>query len=66
MIDFSVSKECRNKLRKMWTKTGTLQFVAPESIQEEKDGYDPRVDIWSIGVIMFSLLTGDLPFLDPQ
>ncbi|EAS04526.2 Serine/Threonine kinase domain protein (macronuclear) [Tetrahymena thermophila SB210] len=66
LIDFSVSKEYRNKHRKMWTKTGTLQFVAPESIMEENDGYNPKIDIWSIGVIMFSLLTGDLPFIDPN
>ncbi|KAL4502977.1 hypothetical protein ABPG72_014206 [Tetrahymena utriculariae] len=66
LIDFSVSKEYRNKHRKMWTKTGTLQFVAPESIMEEKDGYDPKIDVWSIGVIMFSLLTGHLPFIDPN
>ena len=50
---------------------GTKAFMAPEIIEleekREKDeiyekGYSFDVDIWSIGVIMFNLLTGILPF----
>ncbi len=39
---------------------GTLSYVAPEVIN--KKGYDISVDLWSLGVIMFLLLQGRLPF----
>ncbi len=45
----SISKQC-----------GTPYFVAPEIILG--DGYDTRADMWSVGVIAYSLLSGSLPF----
>mmetsp|Transcript_15042 Transcript_15042/g.17171 ORF Transcript_15042/g.17171 Transcript_15042/m.17171 type:complete len:500 (+) Transcript_15042:365-1864(+) len=39
---------------------GTPYFVAPEII--ERKGYDERADMWSTGVIMYCLLSGDMPF----
>jgi len=41
---------------------GTPMYVAPEMVSSTP--YDYRVDIWSIGVVLFELLTGDLPFFD--
>jgi len=38
---------------------GTAFYVAPEVIQCQ---YNEKCDIWSIGVIMYSLLAGFLPF----
>lgn len=40
---------------------GTSYYVAPEVI-DEKYAYDEKCDIWSIGVIMYVLLTGCAPF----
>lgn len=39
---------------------GTLSYVAPEVLSNE--GYGKAVDLWSVGVIMFLLLRGKLPF----
>ena len=42
------------------TIVGTPAFMAPEIIFEQP--YSMQADIWSVGVIMFQLLTGSLPF----
>ena len=39
---------------------GSPIYMAPEIIQKEK--YNDKVDIWSIGVITYMLLTGRNPF----
>lgn len=41
---------------------GTLDYVSPEVI--EKKPYDGSVDMWSIGMLTFELLTGRVPFKD--
>merc|ERR1719436_69727 len=41
-------------------RCGTPFFVAPEIIR--KESYDERADMWSVGVIMYLLLSGHLPF----
>ena len=46
------------------TICGTRNFMAPEVYQPGEKGYSFEVDIWSMGVIMYNLLTGDLPFKD--
>lgn len=39
---------------------GTLGYVAPEILQRKS--YNKGVDIWSLGVIMYALLSGYMPF----
>ena len=45
---------------KRTTVCGTPIYLAPEIIKEQ--GHDERVDIWCIGVLLFELTTGTVPF----
>jgi calcium-dependent protein kinase len=58
MIDFGFSKFYDAKGR-MKTSCGTLAYVAPEVL---KKSYTSQCDLWSMGVIVFILLSGRMPF----
>ena len=63
LIDFGLSnKFCskKGKVERMETIVGTPYYVAPEVL---KGAYGPLCDMWSIGVIMFILLSGKYPFV---
>lgn len=59
-----MSKFARNGNKKIDLNTycGTIDFMAPEVLLNQN--YDLTCDIWSIGVIAFTMLSGSLPFLD--
>jgi len=61
IVDFGLSK-IMGINEKSNEAYGTLSYAAPEVIQ--KSDYDNKVDIWSLGVIMYFLICGYLPFND--
>ena len=44
------------------TLCGTPQYLAAEVLTKSREGYDKKVDIWSMGVILYILLSGQHPF----
>ena len=40
---------------------GSIRFMAPEVLQGD-NASDPKIDIWSLGVMMFAMITGKYPF----
>ncbi|KAI9835742.1 MAG: hypothetical protein M1819_001920 [Sarea resinae] len=44
------------------TLCGTPNYIAPEILAKGRKGHDHKVDIWSVGVIIFAMFTGCPPF----
>ena len=60
LIDFGLSKIYKDNNDKMFTICGTPFYLAPEII--EKKGYNNSVDWWSLGSLMYEMLSGNPPF----
>lgn len=59
--DFGLATKMSHRDERRKTVCGTPNYIAPE-ILEGKDGHSFEVDIWSTGVIMYTLLIGKPPF----
>ena len=68
VIDFGVAKATNQALteKTMFTQlgqvVGTLEYMSPEQAQVNQLDVDTRSDIYSLGVVLYELLTGDTPF----
>ncbi|KAI8369677.1 kinase-like domain-containing protein [Blakeslea trispora] len=60
ITDFGLSKLLKNHNQVLTTACGTPGYVAPEVLLGT--GHGTPVDIWSVGVIMYTLLSGYTPF----
>jgi serine/threonine protein kinase len=60
LIDFGLSKKFDSSIRSRHSMCGSLEYVAPEVILLEP--YAEEADMWSFGVVCFTVITGFLPF----
>jgi len=58
LIDFGTS-QLFGKDEQMHLKLGTAYYIAPEVLKQD---YNEKCDMWSIGVILYILLSGSPPF----
>jgi serine/threonine protein kinase len=63
LVDFGFTREYEGKSSYLQTWCGTVCYSAPEMLKGEKYAGE-KVDVWSLGIILFALLTGELPFDD--
>jgi serine/threonine protein kinase/tetratricopeptide (TPR) repeat protein len=67
VIDFGVAKAIEQRLteRTMFTQfgalVGTFEYMSPEQAEMNAFGVDTRSDIYSLGVLLYELLTGTTP-----
>ena len=60
LLDFGLAKVANVNLTKTGTILGTMAYMSPE--QALGNDTDARTDLWSLGVIMYEMLTGERPF----
>uniref|UniRef100_A0A8C8SLN2 non-specific serine/threonine protein kinase n=1 Tax=Pelusios castaneus TaxID=367368 RepID=A0A8C8SLN2_9SAUR len=60
ICDFGFAKQLRAENGLLMTPCYTANFVAPEVLKRQ--GYDAACDIWSLGVLLYTMLTGYTPF----
>jgi serine/threonine-protein kinase len=65
VLDFGISKIVDEATLEDRTQTGVIigtpHYMAPEQIIGSRE-LDGRVDVWALGVILFELMTGEIPF----
>ncbi|XP_006104766.1 ribosomal protein S6 kinase alpha-5 isoform X1 [Myotis lucifugus] len=63
LTDFGLSKEfVADEAERAYSFCGTIEYMAPDIIRGGDSGHDKAVDWWSLGVLMYELLTGASPF----
>lgn len=61
LVDFGFTREYQGTTSYLRTWCGTICYSAPEMLKGEKYAGE-KVDVWSLGIILYALLCGELPY----
>lgn len=67
VMDFGLARQTdiESRVTRSGMSVGTPAYMSPEQIHGELDEVGPQADIYALGVILYELLTGQLPFRGP-
>ncbi len=65
LLDFGIAKVVQLGRTQAGMMLGTLSYMAPEQLSDASS-VDPRADLWAVGVMVYEMVTGKLPFRGTQ
>lgn len=62
LVDFGFAKQLKSQFGRTNTNCGTPAYIAPEILRGSNE-HGTEVDIWSFGVLMVEIVSGQTPFI---